>query len=272
MAEFSLDLDNSRILVKDILTFVPDLAKQPAFKNPDAVFFVNSRIYGSLAQMNIYELQFSGFQNTRANLSGTLTNGSDPKNITADLKIVDLSTSRSDILLFAPPKSIPDNITLPEALSVKGIVKGGVAKMYANISLNTSFGDAGVNGTIANATNPKTATYSAEISTHALDVGRFIQQSETVGTVTADFIVEGKGFDPKKAVAEINGVVYRADYNKYTYRNIRLEGAIANQKFTAKGGMKDPNLHFAFNAKGNVGEARPSIQITAAIDSIKPAH
>ncbi len=269
VAEFSLDLDNSRILVKDILTFVPDLAKQPAFKDPEAVFYINSRINGSLAQMNIYELQFSGFQNTRADLSGTLTNASDPKNIAADLNIINLSTTRSDILLFAPPKSIPDNITLPEALSLKGILKGGLANLYANISLNTSFGDAGVNGTIANATNPNTATYSAEVSTHALDIGRIVQQSETVGTVTADFIVEGKGFDPKKAVAEINGLVYRAEYNKYTYRNIRLDGTIANQQFIAKGGMKDPNLHFAFKAKGNLEGTHPGIQITASIDSIK---
>jgi len=269
LAVFSLDLDNSRVLVKDILTFVPDLAKQPAFKNPEAVFLINSRINGSLAQMNIEELQFSGFQNTRADLSGTLTNASDPKNIAADLNITDLSTTRSDILMFAPPKSIPDNITLPENLSLKGLLKGGVASLYANISLNTSLGDASVNGTISNATNSKTATYSAEVSTHALDVGRIIQQSETVGTVTADFIIEGKGFDPKKAVAEINGVVYRAEYNKYTYRNIRLDGTLANQQFTAKGGMKDPNLHFAFKAQGNLGGTHPALQITASIDSIK---
>ncbi len=274
VAALSLDLDNSRILVKDILIFVPDLAKQPVFKNPEAVFYINSRINGSLALLHIEELQFSGFQNTRADLSGTLTNASNPRNIAADLNIRNLSTTRTDILLFAPPKSIPDNITIPEALSVKGLLKGGIASAYANLSLNTSLGDAGVNGSFTNITNPNTATYNAEVSTHALDVGRIIQQSETVGTVTADFIIEGKGFDPKKAVAEIGGVVYRAEYNKYTYRNIRLEGAIANQQFTAKGGMKDPNLHFAFKAKGELGGAHPGIQITAAIDSIKtrPLH
>jgi len=269
VAALSLDLDNSHILVKDILIFVPDLAKQPVFKNPEAVFYINSRINGSLALLHIDELQFSGFQNTRADLSGTLTNASDPKNIAADLNIRNLSTTRTDILLFAPPKSIPDNITIPDTLSVNGILKGGMANMYANISLNTTFGDASVNGTIANATNSNTATYSAEVSTHALDVGRIIQQSKTVGTVTADFIIEGKGFDPKKAVAGIDGVVYRAEYNKYTYRNIRLEGAIANQQFTAKGGMKDPNLHFAFKANGNLSGTHPGIQLTASIDSIK---
>lgn len=274
LIELNLDLRNSRIQVKDILTFVPDLAKQPAFKNPESVFYINSRLNGNLARLNIQELQFSGFENTRADLSGTLTNAADPKKIGADLVIRNLSTSRSDILLFAPPNSIPDKITLPDTLSLLGIVKGDVANMYVALALKTTLGDASINGTIANMTNAKTATYDAVVATYALNVGRIIQQSKTVGTITADFTLKGKGFDPEKVVAQVDGLVHRLEYNKYTYRNIRLDGAIANQQFTAKGGIKDPNVHVAFKAEGDLGGAYPCFEVTANIDSIKtrPLH
>ncbi len=271
LAKFSLDLDNSHFLVKDILTFAPDLAKQPAFNDPKAVFYLNSRINGSLAQMQIKKLQFSGFQNTQADFSGTLTNASNPQNMAADLNITMLNTTRNDILMFAPANSIPNNFTVPEALSLKGTLKGDLASLYVNISLNTSLGGAGVNGTIANATDPNTATYNAEVSTRALDLGRIIQQPETVGTVSADFTVAGRGYNPKKATAKIKGLIHRAEYQKYVYQNIRLDGAIANQQFTAKGGMKDPNLHFAFMAKGNLNGTYPGLEVTATIDSIKTA-
>jgi translocation and assembly module TamB len=274
LLEFDLDLRNSRVRVKDILTFVPQLAEQPVFKNPDDILLINSRLTGSLARLHIQELQFSGFQNTRADFSGTASNITDPDNYTVDLIINNISTTREDILSFVPPKTIPDSITLPETMSLSGTIRGNAASTYADIALITSLGDATIDGTISNAANPATATYAAAISTRAIDVGRIIQQPETVGKMTASFTLKGTGFDPKKANIDVDGLFESVEYNKYTYRNIRLDGAIANQQFTAKGGMRDPNLHIAFDAKGDFGGAHPGFVVTANIDSIKtgPLH
>ena len=269
LMELNLDVDNSRIAVKDILTFAPDLAAQPAFRNRNAILLLNTRITGSLSRLNIQELQFSGFKNTRVNLSGTIVNATDPNKISADLNIRNLSTTRGDLLSFVPPKSIPSNITIPEAMSINGIIRGGLASTFANVNINTSLGGARVHGRINNATSPNNATYAADISTNNLNIGKIIQQPETIGTVSAGFTVRGRGFDPEKANATIKGVVRSAVYNKYNYRNLRLDASIANQKFTANAGMKDPNLHFALQAEGDLSGALPGFVVTADIDSIK---
>ncbi len=269
LMELNLDIDNSRIAIKDILTFAPQLAAQPAFSNRSGTLFINSKINGSLARLNIRELQFRGFQNTRADLSGTLVNATDPNNFSADLNIRSLSTSRSDLMSLVPPKSIPANITIPESMALSGIVRGGLKSLYANVSINTSLGNAKVNGRINNATNPNTATYAADISTSNLNIGRIIQQPQTIGTVSAGFTVRGRGFDPEKANATIKGVVRSAVYNNYNYRNLNVNASIANQKFSANASMRDPNLHFALQAEGDLGGALPGFMVTADIDSIK---
>ncbi|WP_207495060.1 translocation/assembly module TamB domain-containing protein [Aridibaculum aurantiacum] len=269
LMELNLDIDNSRVMVKDILTFAPDLASQPAFRNPNAILYLNSRISGSMARLNIQELQFRGFQNTKVDISGTLANATDPNAFSADLNIRNISTSRSDVLSFVPPKSIPNNITIPEAMALSGTVRGGASSTYANLSLNTSLGGAKVHGRINNAMNPAAATYAADISTSGLNVGRIIQQPQTVGTVSLGFTVRGRGFDPERANASIKGLVRSAQYNGYTYRNLDLNATLANQKFTANAAMQDPNLHFALQAEGDMGGSLPGFAVTATIDSIK---
>lgn len=274
LLELDLDIDRSRIQVKDILIFAPFLAAQPAFKKTDAVLQLNSRITGSLAHLNIRTLQFSGFDNTRADLYGTLHHATNADRFSVDLNIRNISTSRKDILLFAPPKTIPDSITLPESIALKGTVKGGVDQLTADLDLNTSLGAAQFVGNVSNAARPQKATYDAEIAVEALQVGTIIQQPETVGPITAHFDVRGKGYDLKTAAAHVKGVVNSAVYNKYTYRNLALEATLAQQQFDVKSDMKDPNLHLMLQAEGELGGTYPCFAATLNIDSIKtgPLH
>lgn len=270
----NLDIRDSRIQVKDLLIFVPFLADQPAFKDPDAIFELNTRMWGSLARLNIPELQFSGFENTQADLSGIINNATDPDHFLVDLNIRQLNTSRKDVLLFVPPNSIPDSITLPERMSLTGTAKGNAANLDAKLDLSTPLGSAHVNGTISNAARAQKAVYAGTIAVQSLQVGTIIQQPETMGSLSADFTVEGKGYDPKTANVHLKGAITSLLYNKYTYRNFQLDATLDRQQFDLRGGIKDPNLHVAIQAEGELGGAYPCFAATLNIDSIKtgPLH
>jgi hypothetical protein len=274
LLEMDIDIDNSYIQVRDILYFVPALASQPAFRNPSSRIFVNSEVSGSVNRLVIDELQIRGLQNTNVDVSGVIGNAMDPNNVNADLSIRKFSTSRGDILSLTPPGTIPKNITIPENLSLTGVVRGGMRDVFADLSLNTSLGSARVNGRIANATDKINARYNATIATTALNVGAITQQPQNVGAITANFKVDGRGYDPDRVNAKINGVVSSANVMKYTYRNLRLDASMANQKFSANAFIKDPNIHLALNAKGNLGGKLPGFVVDADIDSIKtlPLH
>lgn len=269
LVEMDVDIADSRIAVRDILLFAPQMASQPAFKNRNATLFVDSRIRGSVSRLMIDNFNMSGLGNTRVDLSGSIFGLPDANNLSADLTIRNLSSSRSDVQSFMPPNTLPSNITLPEAFNLSGTIKGGTARLTTNLALNTSLGSAKLNGTFANVTNPKTAVYNATVSTSNLNLGAIMQQQETMGKLTANFRVRGSGFDPKTVNAVISGNVISADFNKYNYKNLALDATYKNENFYATANIKDPNIHLALVANGNMGGAYPSIEIDADIDSIK---
>ncbi|TDH26198.1 translocation/assembly module TamB [Segetibacter sp. 3557_3] len=268
LLEMDIDLANTKIQVKDILLFAPQLAAQPAFSQPSQTLYVNSRISGSVARLHIDRFQASGIGNTKVDVAGYIYGLPDPKKVSADLAIRNFSTTRRDIMSFVPPNTIPNNITVPENIAANGTIKGNPAKMLANLAVNTSLGSVKVNGSIANTSNPKAATYNAQIAVNQLNLGTIMQNQKQMGRLTASFNVNGRGFDPKTANAAIKGTIISADINKYIYRNLRLDAGIANQQFRANASMADPNLNFSLAATGSMAGKYPGINLNATIDSV----
>ncbi len=269
MVSGDLNIRKLNTSVGDILTFAPQLASQPAFKNPNNKLYANGRVRGNMSRVVIDRFQFKGFENTNLDISGVVSNATDPKNVNGDLNIRRMSTSRGDILTFAPAGSIPKTITIPQTMSLNGVVKGGMKSAYANLNLNTSLGNAKVDGTISNPTDKYNAKYNAKISTSGLNVGAITQQPQNVGAISASFTINGRGFDPEKANATVKGVVYSAQVQKYTYTNLTLDGSMAQQRFKVNAAMQDPNIHFALNAEGDMAGDMPGFIVNADIDSIK---
>lgn len=352
LLEMDLNIENSYLQVKDILSLVPTLSSQPAFRNPFSKMYFNTKMKGSLNRLNIQSFQFRGLtntsidvagiinntmdannasadlnikkfttsksdivslvprgtlpkginlpdvmtlngrirggmkhleinnlafhdtRNTNIDISGIISNATDTKNVFADINIHRFNTSRAEIEALTPAGTIPKNITIPQTLSLRGKVKGGMKNLLADLTLNTSLGSAKVNGTIRNASITNKALYNAKISTTALNLGAIMQQPQNVGAVSANFVVSGRGFNPDNANATIKGNISSAEVMKYTYHDFAMDASLANQKFTANAGMKDPNIHFALQAEGSLGGKLPGFVIDADIDSIKtlPLH
>jgi len=269
------DLSNSKIQVKDILIFAPFLSKQAAFKNGNAVLLINSRIKGSLANLSIPSLQFSGLQNTRLDVSGTIKNATDTKKIYADLIIKNFTSSRRDIMSMLPPATFPSNITLPERFSIAGKLKGGTNAIATDLQLNSSLGDATIKGTASQFTDKRNALYDLAISLNKLNLGVLLKDTtRSFGIVTASFTAKGKGFDPQYANARLHGIVRAAEIKQYNYQNLVMDASIANQQLKAVADIRDPNIAFSLDAKGNFATKYPALQLTMKIDTLRtlPLH
>jgi translocation and assembly module TamB len=264
-----IDLDESRIAVKDILTFAPQLRGQPAFANTSDTWYVDGNVDGTLANLRIQNLNVQAFTNTRLDVSGTITGMPDINRIRGNLNIRNLSTSKSDLVLFIPPNSFPKNITLPDQLTLKGTVNGGMQDVTTNLSLNTSLGSASINGRIQQATDPKNARYAVNIKTRNIQLGRIMQQPENFGAISADFTANGRGFDPNTAQGRVDGIVHSAEIKKYTYRNLDLDASIAGKEVKATASIKDPNIHMNLDATALLTDKFPALNLVATIDSIK---
>lgn len=272
--QMDIDLANSRVQTKDILIFAPQLAAQPAFRNPAAVWLINGRVTGSVANMRIHELQFRGFGNTNVDVKGSINGLPDINKLSTSLTVTRLTTTKSDILSLLPKNTLPANISLPNRIDVNGTVAGNMRSMKTDLDIRTDVGSASIDGTFGNLTVPANFEYNANITTRSLNLGKILQNEQSFGTVTATVNAVGRGTDPKTANAKINGIIQSAVINQYNYTNAIVDATLGNQKLNADFKITDPNIHLALNAQSDLSSEFPSVQLSGNVDSIKmlPLH
>lgn len=272
--QVDLDLQQSKVLVKDILIFAPSLREQPAFADPNTTWYVNTRITGKLSDLNIDALQVQGLKDTKIDLGGNITGLPNTDKAYANLSIRNITSSRRDVELFVPKKTLPQNITLPGRMNISGDIKGNAEQMKTNILLATDLGDASVKGSFKQISDSKHAGYDVVIETRSIDLGTILQDKETLGPVTARFAAKGNGYDPKTANATINGVIHSAVFKKYNYKDLKLDGKIADQNAELRAGITDANIDFELYATADFSSQYPAVKMTTTIDSIKmqPLH
>jgi hypothetical protein len=259
------NLKQSKIGFKDILLFVPDLQKTNPFKsNPNAILYVDSRVSGKVKDLNISKFEMSGIGATKVSLSGKIKGLPDAQKAYYDLNIKKISSTAKDINMFVPAGTIPKNIQLPSQLNLQGNFKGSVQNFKTKLALNSSFGNAKVDALFDQRIKKK-EKYDAEVSLQDFDLGRLIK-NDSIGKITLKAKVKGNGLDPKTANAVIDGLVEKAVFNRYAYKDLALKGNIENGSFAVKSGMKDPNLNFDLTASGDTKDKYPTVKLKLNLD------
>ena len=261
------DISNSHVQVKDILSFAPQLRAEPAFANPNAVWYINLQGNGTLQSMHIANLQFRGLKNTQIDASGSLATSNDPTKTGGTLMIRKLHTNQTDIALFTGQRLSNEQIHLPEEFDAHGTVAGSINNLSTNLTINSSVGTAFVNGRFTNLSNPDAATYNALVKTNSLDLG-YILRNDQFKSVSGNIRVSGKGVTPGKLNTNFKGDVYAISFNDYVYRNIKVDGGINGYSLKVITDINDPNIDLNGTLTGNISD-NPSYHFTGMLDSIK---
>lgn len=265
--QIDADIVNSHVQVKDILAFAPQFQSQPAFANPNAIWYINFQGNGTMQTMHIANLQFRGLKNTQIDASGSLATSKDPNNSRATLRIRRLHTNQTDIALFTGQRLSTEQINLPEEFDAYGTITGSINDLSTNLTISSSVGTAFVNGRFTNLSNKTVATYTALVKTNSLDFG-YIIKNDQFKNVSANVRVSGKGFTPGKINTNFKGDIYAINYNGYVYRNINVDGSINGSSLNVVTDINDPNLDMNGILTGNISN-NPSYHFTGMLDSIK---
>ena len=258
-------LEKSKIGFKDILIFVPTLASTKPFDtNPEAILLVDGTINGKLNNIKIPSLEISGLGSTKVNASGIITGLPDVNKAHFDLVIHELNTSSKDVTDFIPKGTVPNTIQLPAALHAKGKFKGTLSNFYTDLVLGSSYGNATVKGQYNQEIKNK-EKYNLVTTLNNFDLGKLIKNKE-LGKISLNAAIKGTGFDPKTANTTINGTIQKIDFNRYTYQNIDLKGAIDAGLFDLKGQSTDSNLTFDVLSSGSFKDKYPAGTVHLNID------
>lgn len=258
-------IDDSRVGFRDILIFVPGLKNTNPFKdNPDAVLMIDSRITGKVSDIRFPQLRISGIGSTVVDARGRITGLPDTKNAYFDIVINNLKTTAKDVNGFLPAGTLPANMKLPADISLSGTFKGSINNFDTNLKLVSSYGNATVDALFDQRTKDR-EKYHVDIDLVNFDIGELIG-NDSLGRVTFTADVEGTGLNPKTANATLKALVEKAEFNRYTYRDLKVNGQISRGNFDVTAGMNDPNLTFGLDANGGFGGKYPNAQVRFNVD------
>lgn len=258
------NIQNSKVGFSDILMLAPSLRNSPPFnKYPNAILNVNTRLRGTLNDLDIQTLQLSGLDQLRVNASGKIRNAMNPANLAYDLNVRELSSSSKTIFNLVPRNTIPSNISLPSHLKITGTAKGTTEVVNANLRLTSTLGNAAVRASVdMRRTNQE--RYDILANLQNLQIGKIIQNKD-LGGITGQISVKGQSFDLNNAIADIKGNIGSVYYNGYTYQNMALSGKINRGAYVLNLDSKDPNANLKLLASGVYRENNPTVKVNGSI-------
>lgn len=255
----------TKIAVKDIISFAPQLAATTSFKqNASAVFYLNTHIDGYVNNLTIPYLQFKGFSGTSVNATLTVKGLPDAQRAVYNVDIKQLVTNKKDVTALLPPAALPSNIRIPEKFSLSARFNGSVPAYQTTFNLVTDKGN--VNG-FARVTNTG-KTYNVRANVDHLDVGYITKNNPSIGKISANITARGAGFDVKTANALIDANIRSANINGYTYKNVNADIELKRGIADVDAVSADPNVALTLNAKLNLASNNPSVNAVINAENV----
>lgn len=262
-------IKQSQVAMKDVLLLVPDLAKNPTFKdNQNDIIKVDGIVAGRVNNLAIPKLTITGFGATRVLAKGNITGLPDANKLGFNLDINEVSTTKEDIIKLVGKNTLPESIEIPEKITLRGKLKGKANDLQVDASLNSDFGVVVFTGKLQNFMAGKNQAYDGKLTLEDFDAGKLVKQPENVGKLTLEVNARGTGIDPKTMNASFDGTAKKAVLKGYEYNNLVLRGDIQNQIANINASLDDPNADFKLISRIDLSQPYPGVQGDISINNI----
>ncbi len=259
----SAQLKKSRVAVKDLLLFIPQLATTKSLNlDKNAIVLLSTDIKGIINDLTIREFELAILNNTTLKLKGSLRQVLQPDNLSINLAVLDVTSSREELFSIISKEVIPSTVVLPETFNVKGNLEGYFKNFNASLALTTSIGNAEAHVTMNPEAGNKEQPYSGEVKLVNFDAGELLNQKKLLGPVSMTATFDGSGLDAKHINTDINLDVEKALVNNYEYTHLLAGGKIVDKSFTGKASINDKNIVFNFDGLVNFDSLSPQYVFT----------
>jgi hypothetical protein len=236
---------------QDLQKIVPSGTLPKGYNFPQKIVMTASA-KGSMQNMFVELL--ANLDNTKIKLGGTVKNPTDPNKMYLDIATKQFLVYLSDVKSWLPDTLIPSNLTLPPKIDGNIVFTGFLNDFETDTKFNTELGNIGAKGTMKNAiSDTKTPIYNITALVENAQLGKILQDT-TLGIVDLKLTADGSGFDPESIKTSIDGNVNKFEYQKYVYKDLKIDGRIDGDtdgiSYNGKLNMRDKNLTFDFD--GNV--------------------
>ena len=160
-----------------------------------------------------------------------------------------ISSNYADLTKLLPNilgKKLPTSLQKIGQFDFVGKVEVTQKYINADFVMNTALGIIESDLHMSDIDNIDNAKYNGNIILDHFDVGAMLND-KTIGKVTMNLDVEGKGFTKKYVNTSFAGDVFQLKYNGYNYTKIIVDGSFKQPIFKGKFYINDPNLFMDFS-------------------------
>ena len=242
--KFEVTLDSANLATNDISHFYKELDKNQKF-------YLKSKIKGTLNDFYATNLDLKDYKFSiiRGDVNFKNLFPRAPGKFYMKGKFSRISSNYIDLTKLLPNilgKKLPTSLQKLGQFNFAGMVE--VTQQYINSDfvMNTALGIIESDLHISDLNNIDNAKYNGNIILDNFDVGAMMND-KTVGKVSLNLDVDGKGFTQKYINTTFSGDVFQLKYNGYNYTKVIVDGSFKQPIFKGKLYVNDPNLFMDFN-------------------------
>ncbi len=187
-----------------------------------------------------------------------------------DLAVKTMTSNKADIESFLLPDA-SDSIVLPGILGNIGVLSftGNFTGYYndfvSNALFRTNLGNVRTDLVLRRTHDESKLSYQGQIDVTGFDIGKLMDEKESVGITTFRGEIKGKGLTKANADVEVDIHIDSTRLLNYNYHKLDLRGLLFNKRFTGYLDIDDPNLKLQFTGMMNFTDSIPGFDFNSEI-------
>ncbi|MCF1423031.1 translocation/assembly module TamB domain-containing protein [Mangrovimonas futianensis] len=255
-AKVNLNLANMTFDLNDVFKFEPSLRDNSYMQTlGQKALQGNLKAQGTLSDIQISHLNIQWGKETQIDLKGQIKKITTSDSITFDIPKFRATTVRSDLIKFASEDSL--GIQFPETVNLQGKAKGNLNNIRATALLNTSQGNAKLEGFF----NKEAGIHfdvDGQIDNYQLNE---LLKNEDFGALSLSLKANGSGSDINHLNAQLDAVISEFKLKQYDVTDLSIQGNLENGQGHIISDYKDDNLNMNLDALVTLDSIAPEAKI-----------
>lgn len=254
---------------EDIACFVPELK----FLEHPIEIFANAQGAFNGLQIQQFNLRYGQAVQLAASVELTGINNLDEMFIYTNINEFSVKLFPLESLIASitrKPFLFPTEIRNLGQLEYSGNISGFFSDIVAYGKLQTNVGTLSTDILLAFDIKNNTLDYKGNLRSSRLRLNRLLGNDSGFGNTQFRIDVNGKKNNKNELSGTIKGIVQSLDYNRYTYKNIKMDGSYNPNGYIGQIDIDDENGKIHFDGDIDISRNLPIMNFVAEVENLKP--
>lgn len=252
---------------KETKLHTSDLAKfAPVLKAYDDDYYLNAKFVGTVKDFSMKDANIRFGKNSHFVGDLAFKNLPDVLKADMDLNLKTAILDTEDTRQYVGDSAYFSSVKKFGTLSFNGTFKGFYNNFKADGDFKSGLGNVLGDLQMKWDKDFQAAEYNGNVTTQNLDIGKLIGDEKSIQKVSITTKIAGKGFGLQTATVRMNGKLPSIGINGYNYKNVDVNGTLAESLFNGRLSVRDSNLTFDLNGKVDLKKDKNAFDLVGKID------